>query len=208
MLEAPDDRLVALLGHDQGESLAVLVRRHTPTLYGPARRLAGDGAAAEDLLQDMWLRLLLHPPSLAPGQSVVPWLRRVLVHLAVDRARGRAARPSDPSGLDPAPHDADPAPTPDALALRAEGARRMRAALDRLPADYRVVLILLHAQQWSVREVAHALGLPATVVKNRALRGRRRLRATLAEMDREEVSRRVPPTCSAPVAVPPRADLG
>jgi RNA polymerase sigma-70 factor, ECF subfamily len=186
--QATDDRLVAALGHDRGEALAFLVRRHTPALYATARRLTDDTATAEDLLQETWLRLIRRPPRLRPDQSALPWLRRVLVHLAIDQARSRARRRTDLEGLDPGVWVADPDPPPEALAERAEERRRVREALSRLPPAYRVILVLLHGEGWSVREVGEALSLPATVVKNRALRGRRRLRALLSLDPDEEVN--------------------
>lgn len=184
---ATDERLLAALGHDRGEALAILVRRHTPALYPTARRLADDPWAAEDLLQETWLRLLRSPPRLSPGQTALPWLRRVLVHLAVDQARRRTRRRTAPEGLDPAFARADPAPSPEAMAERADERRCVRAALARLPPADRAILVLLHGEGWSVREVALALSLPVTIVKNRALRGRRRLRALIEKGGRGEV---------------------
>lgn len=179
--DATDDRLIAALDRARGEALGVLVRRHTPFLYSAARRLAVDAGAADDLLQETWLRLLRQPPRLGPGQSALPWLRRVLVRLAIDQARARGRRRTEPGGLDPVPALADPAPAPEAALLHADVRRRVRAALDRLPPGYREILVLLHGEGWSVAEVASALAVPKSVVKNRAMRGRRRLRALLVE---------------------------
>ena len=181
--EATDAGLVAAIGHDGGEALTALVRRHTPALYGAARRLGGAGPAAEDLLQETWLRLMRRPPRLAPGQSVQPWLRRVMVRVAIDQARANARRRTDPLGLVPPGSPVDPHPLPDEAAVRMDEAGRVRLALARLPIEYRAILVLLHGEGWSVREIADALSLPATVVKNRALRGRRRLRALVGEME-------------------------
>jgi RNA polymerase sigma-70 factor (ECF subfamily) len=67
--------------------------------------------------------------------------------------------------------------------LADEEKSRVRAALGMLPMPERVVLILLHGEGLSVREVASALGITPSLVKNRAFRGRRRLRTVLSGSD-------------------------
>jgi RNA polymerase sigma-70 factor (ECF subfamily) len=177
--DADDATLVLALRAGAASALVPLLARHSPPLYRLAHRLTGDEAVAEDLVQEAWLRLIRRPPRLAPGQSALPWLRRVLARLAVDEARRAARRPATSAGLAPGDDGVDPAPGPDALAVANADRRRLRRALGRLPPVERAILVLLHGEGWSVREVAAALGLTATVVKNRAFRARRALRQRL-----------------------------
>lgn len=184
---AADDVLVTAMARGDPDALTELCRRHTPPLYRVARRVAAPGIAAEDLVQTAWERLIRRPPHIGPGQNLLPWLRRVLVHLAIDEARRQTRRRTESEGLWPAPERADPGPTPEAAADRAEERRRLRDALGTLAPDLRVLLALLYGEGLSVREAAFALGLPETVVKNRAFRARGRLRSIL-EDDEGEVT--------------------
>jgi len=173
---AGDAASIAALRQGRADLLAPLCERHTPALYRLAYRLAGEAHAAEDLVQETWIRLLRQPPRLEPGASALPWLRRVLVRLAIDRGRSGARRPAQASGLQVGEELPDPGPAPPEAAMLADQRRRVRDALDRLPPGYRAILVLLHGEGMSVREVAAILTLPESVVKNRAMRGRRRLR--------------------------------
>ena len=194
---AADDVLVTAMARGDPDALAVLCRRHTPSLYRVARRVAASGTAAEDLVQTAWERLIRRPPHLDPGQSLLPWLRRVLVHLAIDEARRESRHRTESEGLRPAGERADPGPTPADAADRSDERRRVRQALQTLPSDLRVLLALLYGEGLSVREAAFALGLPVTVVKNRAFRARGRLRRLL-ESEQGEVAQHADPSI-APV---------
>ena len=168
-------------------ALEGLLLRYTASLYGLAFRLCGDPASSEDLVQETWLRFLRRPPVVLPGTTLLPWLRCVLVRLAIDESRKTLRRRTDASGLGSEARSEldriDPAPSPDARMLADEEKSRVRAALGMLPMPERVVLILLHGEGLSVREVASALGITPSLVKNRALRGRRRLRTVLSGSD-------------------------
>jgi RNA polymerase sigma factor (sigma-70 family) len=96
-----------------GDALEALVARHQGPLLGFFHRLLdGDRAAAEDLVQETFLRLLQQRSYLA-GRPFKPWLYAIAVNLATDRRRARARRPSDSQpALDLLP---DPRPGPEWL---------------------------------------------------------------------------------------------
>lgn len=165
------------------DDLSLLVEAHTPGLFRLAFRLTGNRPDAEDLVQDTFVRALPRLRTVAGNGASWPYLHRILVRLAIDRSRRRQVLPFDWDVEDPSP-----GPHDDVVAN--ERRRRLRAALAALPPPERMVLVLLHAEGWSVSDTASALGLPATVVKNRAYRARRRLRRVLsAYEEREEDAR-------------------
>lgn len=191
MAEVTDQVLAGALARGDRAAFAALFDRHAPALFRLAQRLLGAMPGAEDLVQTTWERLLRQPPRLSADQSLLPWLRKVLVRLAIDEGRRQTRRRTFDGGLQPGAGHADPGPSPEDLADRAEDRLRVRRALGTLPPDQRAILVLLHGEGLRVREVARILGLGETVVKNRAFRARRRMRILLAAQE-GEVVRRVP----------------
>jgi RNA polymerase sigma-70 factor (ECF subfamily) len=161
-----------------GGALEALVTRHQGPLLGFLYRLLdGDRAAAEDLVQDTFLRLLQQRSYLA-GRPFKPWLYAIAVHLATDHRRARDRRPSDGEpALDLLP---DPRPGPEERAAANDETRRVGAAMSRLAEDYRVTLVLRFGADLSLREIAETLGVPVGTVKSRLSVGTHRLRALLA----------------------------
>lgn len=127
------------------------------TAYAPlfryCHRLTGDPDQAEDLAQEAFFRLLdRRVVGTEPGLR--SWLFRVATNLARDRARTLQVRQRILSGVPPP----DPVPGPDAELARAEGIRRVRAALDVLSERDRQML-LLREEGFSYQEIADVAGV-------------------------------------------------
>jgi RNA polymerase sigma-70 factor (ECF subfamily) len=138
-----------------------------------ALHVAGDPAAAEDLLQSTFVTALEAPERWDGVRPLRPWLLGVLRHHA-HSARRSAARSPDAERLAHAPPVA-----PGADAEREELRRELGAALERLPEDWRPVLVLRIENGLSAAEIAHALGRPPGTVRSQLARGIERLRAAL-----------------------------
>jgi RNA polymerase sigma-70 factor (ECF subfamily) len=141
------------------------------------RRVLGDEAEAEDVAQEGLLRLWRSAGELTIDTSGVrPWLRRVVSNLAIDRIRSR--RRLDVT--DNVPEVADPA-TQDAAMGEQELAGRVEAALAGLPERQRIALSLFHLEDMSQREVAERMGISEDALESLLARGRRSLKAQLAD---------------------------
>ncbi len=174
--------------HLRFESLAL---PHLEALYGHALRLSGDAPAAEDLVQETYLKALQAFPALQNPASVKPWLYRIMSRLAVDRHRSKvrefateSAEDLDRFSLYDLIWEEDPLPYSERLhddflaQFKDEDVRR---ALRGLPEVYRVPLILLYTEELSYKELAEVLGCPVGTVMSRLHRGRKILERELWE---------------------------
>jgi RNA polymerase sigma-70 factor (ECF subfamily) len=164
---------------------------HLKSLYGLAVRLTGDGAAAEDLVQETYLKALQAFPTLRNPERSRSWLFQILSHLVTDRPRTgeREILTGDLTELDRfslyhAIADEDPFPYSDHLHedfLAHFQDEEVRRALLALPEEYRVPLVLVYAEGMSYRELATTLGCPIGTVMSRLHRGRKILERELWE---------------------------
>jgi RNA polymerase sigma-70 factor (ECF subfamily) len=162
---------------------------HLQALFGLALRLTGDASAAEDLVQETYLKALQAFVTLRDPDRVRPWLFQILSRLVIDRHRasGREVPLEAPEDLDRFSlydriADEDPLPYSDRLhedflaQFRDEDVRR---ALVRIPEAYRVPLVLVYVEGLRYRELAQVLGCPIGTVMSRLHRGRKALEREL-----------------------------
>ena len=162
---------------------------HLRALFGLALRLTGDASAAEDLVQETYLKGLQSFATLRDPDRVRPWLFQILSRLVVDRHRASVREVSleAPEDLDSFSLydrivDEDPLPYSDNLhadflaQFRDEDVRR---ALVRIPEAYRVPLVLFYVEGLRYRELAEVLGCPIGTVMSRLHRGRKILERLL-----------------------------
>lgn len=154
------------------ETFEALFRQYEGPICSYLARLTGDPGRAQELAQETFLRAYR---ALARGERWAhprAWLYRVASRLATDDyRRRRLARWLPLSGREP-----DPAPD---VAAQAAEHLAVQSALGALPSKYRVPLVLYVYDEWSVSEIAAALGLSPSAVKMRLSRAREKLRADL-----------------------------
>jgi len=166
------------------EAFADLVLRYQDRVFGLALRLCGGHRAdAQDAAQEAFLRAYAALGRYDAGRPWLPWLLRIAVNVCRDRARRRSARPE--FALEAWESVADPADGPEGALLRAERRRAVRAAVAALPENQRVLIALAYDQELALGEIAQALRLPLTVVKNRLYRARRAIAARLRREEEE-----------------------
>jgi RNA polymerase sigma-70 factor (ECF subfamily) len=169
------------LSAQQFETLAL---EQLDTLYRVAWRLVIDPSAAEDLVQETYLRALGARDGFSLEEyGIRPWLLRIMHNLFVSRAQ-RPGR--QPIAMDDAQLDAAERSTPDTLPIDPASFdamdQRLVAALDELPPEYGSVLMLWAVEDMSYKEIAVALDIPVGTVMSRLHRARRRLAAQLRPM--------------------------
>jgi RNA polymerase sigma-70 factor (ECF subfamily) len=156
-----------------------VVREHADRVYRLAYRLAGNRADAEDLTQETFVRVFKSLAEYQPG-TFEGWLHRITTNLFLDMVRRRQrirfdALPDD-AGDRLATTEAGPEQAYDAMNLDPE----IQQALDELPADFRVAVVLCDLEQLSYEEIAATLGIKVGTVRSRIHRGRVLLRQALA----------------------------
>lgn len=159
-----------------------LVRPHIEWLYRLAYRLTGNSQDAEDLVQELMLRLYRGPQNLMEIAALRPWLWRALHNLFVDQWRHQRRTPF--GHLHPEPWDTlleneTTGATPEQETGTAELRRQLLAALYRMNKSQRMLLVLHDMEGHSLPELAGLLHLPLGTLKSRLFRARRKLRTVL-----------------------------
>ncbi len=156
-----------------------VVREHGNRVYRLAYRLTGNAHDAEDLTQDVFVRVFRSLADYTPG-TFEGWLHRITTNLFLDRMRRQQkirfdALPEDTERL------AGREASPEAVYVEAHLDADIEAALAALPPDFRAAVVLCDIEQLSYEEIAQTLGVKLGTVRSRISRGRAMLRAALAD---------------------------
>jgi RNA polymerase sigma-70 factor (ECF subfamily) len=150
---------------------------HLDGLYSAALRLTRDPSAADDLVQDTFVKALRFGNRFKPGTNLRAWLFTIL-HNTFRNSRRDAGRDPvqvDSEAVEQAPIAVDHGEGPENRLLRAADGALLRAALDALPAAYRQAVWLRDVEEFSYADIAGMLGVPVGTVMSRISRGRKLL---------------------------------
>ncbi|MBV8904389.1 MAG: sigma-70 family RNA polymerase sigma factor [Acidobacteriia bacterium] len=154
------------------------VREHTRHVYAICYRFTGSSAQAQDLTQEVFLRVFRTLKSFRSAEgSLGTWLTRVTRNLLIDHyRRSRQERVTDPiEERLPVIEEAGNVPRPDQALAGREASEILQQALEKLSPDLREAVILRDLQEMEYREIAQALAIPEGTVKSRINRGRAEL---------------------------------
>ncbi|MDZ4778133.1 MAG: RNA polymerase sigma factor [Alphaproteobacteria bacterium] len=174
----PDAELVRRIGEGDARAADLLVRRHLPRMTALGRRMLSNAAEAEDMAQEVFLRVWKMAPQWREGEAKFEtWMHRVALNLCYDRLRRRREVNDPDAGMT----SVDPAQSaPDAILAR-QRASAVRTALDALPERQRAAIVLCHFQELSNIDAAVALEVSVEALESLLARGRRALKAALSE---------------------------
>jgi RNA polymerase sigma-70 factor (ECF subfamily) len=176
---APEAELLTRLRRGEVAALGEAYDAHHVHVRAFTRRLLGDESAAEDLIQDTFLAL---PRALA-GFRGDSSLRTFLVSIAVNHARHhlrsamRRRATHDRFDAEPPPSS----PSPEEQVRRAQLAAALTRALDALPLEQRVAIVLCEVEERSSAEAALIVGVPEGTIRTRVFHGKRKLREALTQ---------------------------
>jgi len=177
----PDAEVVAKVKAGDTDAFAELVRRHGRRVYRSLIGILGSAPEAEDALQDCFLKAFQNLSSFEGRARFSTWLVRIAINSAVQRLRAR----KDFDSLDEEVDDFKPRriqawqENPEESYSREELKRIVEQEVMKLPAKYRVALILRDLEELSTEQAANALGLTIPGLKARVLRGRLMLRESM-----------------------------
>jgi RNA polymerase sigma factor (sigma-70 family) len=185
----PDEGTLAAAQRGDVVSFNALIEAYQRQVYNICYRTLGNAEDAADATQDAMLSafrgIRSFNGSLAGLKS---WLLRIAVNACYDQLRRRQRRPAEsldalsaPDADSPADRLADLEPTPEQQALGAETARHIQQAIDRLPSEQRLTVVLCDVQGLSYEEAAQAMSCELGTVKSRLSRARAQLRVLLIE---------------------------
>lgn len=177
----PDAEFVARVKAGETDAFEELVRRHGRRVYRSLLGVLGNVEEAEDALQDAFLKAFQHLPEFEGRSRFSTWLVRIALNTGLQRLRGR----KDFETLDDDSEEFRPrriqawTENPEDLYSREELRRLVEQEVMKLPAKYRVALMLRDLEELSTEEAANALGLTIPGLKARVLRGRLMLRESM-----------------------------
>jgi RNA polymerase sigma-70 factor (ECF subfamily) len=165
---------------------------HASALYAVALRMTRRPADAEDLVQDSLLKAMRARHQFEAGTNLRAWLLRILTNTFINRHKRGVLERSllGTEDLDPVSDGWMSTATlralrdPEAQVLRPVLQEEIRRALDRLPEDFRMAVLLVDVEELSYKEAAAALGCPVGTVMSRLHRARRLLKAELVDQAR------------------------
>ena len=156
-----------------------IVEQHSDRVYRLAYRLTGNRPDAEDLTQEVFVRVFRSLDSYTPG-TFEGWLHRITTNLFLDQARRRQRIRFDALSDERADRLSSPMPAPDAAYADRTFDDDVERALATLPPDFRAAVVLCDVEGLSYEEIAGILGAKLGTVRSRIHRGRAMLRAALA----------------------------
>ena len=178
---------------DSGEAAEFerLLREHVPALYRSAYRWTGVVDRAEDLVQQLLVRLYPRLAELRKLDQVRPWALRVMYRIFVDQLRRERSSPvqfgAEPDATDtdlPGGEDEawlDPGPGPAEVVEQQLTQERLLRAWEQLGEEHRMVLSMHDIEDYTLPELARIMDIPLGTLKSRLHRARARLRELLAE---------------------------
>jgi RNA polymerase sigma-70 factor (ECF subfamily) len=142
--------------------------------------MTGDRGRAEDVVQEVYLQAWKSFHRFTPGTNCRAWLFKILMNiLHHDRRKWFSLRSMQPAGKDVEDTLMYAPPVPEKLTDQ-----EVLTALDRVPTEFRAVILLADVEEFSYKEIAQVLQIPVGTVMSRLSRGRKLLREMLAGLAR------------------------
>jgi RNA polymerase sigma-70 factor (ECF subfamily) len=166
------------------ESFGELLRRYRRPLVSYFARMVRDPALAEDLAQEVFLRVYKSRERYRPDARFTTWLYRIATNLALNALRARKGEVSSdsaaqPDSEPPVERFADPQPSVEQRLIRIDRERLIRQAVEALPENQRAAVILHKYQEVDYRQIADVLNVSESAVKSLLFRAYETLRGRL-----------------------------
>jgi RNA polymerase sigma-70 factor, ECF subfamily len=174
MEEESDEALMLRIARGDERAFRLLAPRYATRAVGLARRVSGNAADAEEIVQEAFLRVWTSAPRWRPEAAFRTWFYRIVFNLALNKKRRLPFSPLEAAG-DPA----DPALPADVAMERAERDREVARAIGELPARQRSAIALSYGDELSNGEAAQILGTSVSAYETLLVRARRTLREKL-----------------------------
>ncbi|MEO0478908.1 MAG: sigma-70 family RNA polymerase sigma factor [Planctomycetota bacterium] len=187
-IEPADDReLLGRLARGDGSALTQLTARHGQRLVNFLHHAGPDPSWAEDLLQELLVRIQLHADRYDPRYPAIVWMLRIARNLATDLCRRERSRSRAKDRLAERLEGRDATgPDPFGAAADREFEEALHAALQELGEEIRTAFVLREIEGMNYTEIAQILGTNEKTVSSRLSRARARLRDRLRDhMDSE-----------------------
>ncbi|MBE7557481.1 sigma-70 family RNA polymerase sigma factor [bacterium] len=199
LAEPDDDQLLAAYAGGDSQAFRVLVERWQSRILNFLYRLVGDLHLAQDLRQEVFVRVARAAPTYLAQDKFSSWIYRIALRVAqtamrkVGRERNRVVsldayeNPDPDLNVTPLQVESD-VPGPVAALEEAELARLLREGVEQLPDAERLVLVMRHYQDLNFREISEILDVPESTLKSRFYKAMERMRRYLRRVGVSERS--------------------
>jgi len=181
--DGEDIRLMALVGAGDEGAFEQLVERHQRLVIGTVGRMLGSGSDAEDIAQQVFVRVWKNAKRYEPRAKFTTWLLKITRNLVFNELRRRSRHPQVPlqseSDEEERPLKDEQAIAPDASLLEHELQQAVDAAIANLPETQRMAVVLRRYEELSYEEIAEAMDQSVSAVKSLLFRARTELRESL-----------------------------
>ena len=189
------EQVVQLIQHKDPRSLEEALELLQSTVFSFSMKVCGQRQDAEDTMQEVLLKSVPYLPKFDSSKALMVWLYKVAKNRCLmSRRKSKFATREDLSLEELMPDrqelqklSGSPDGTPETSLLRRESAKRLREALQRLPAEYRLILVLHDMEELSDADVAEITGLRPGTIRVRLHRARLFVRKELAKQDRHRI---------------------
>ncbi|HET7150369.1 MAG TPA: RNA polymerase sigma factor [Candidatus Acidoferrum sp.] len=194
MTLAPDEELMLQVRDGAGDMLGVLFDRYQSPLFNFYAKLTGNRALSEDLVQEVFLRILKYRQSYRPGTPFRAWIYQIARNARIDHFR------KFPREATFVPEMLPPVIPKDSSQEREE-VELLQRALQQLPEDKREILLLCRFQELKYEEIASLLGCELNTVRTRIHRALQELRKNFHQLMQRSLMKKAE---AAAENIPPR----
>lgn len=184
MLAEDDSAIMQAVQQGEAAKLAILFDRHHVSLFRYLLHLSGNRSLSEDLVQEVFFRILKYAHSYDPAQCFRVWLYRAARNTYLDSTRKRRTELNIEDAQEPRSIE----PMPEERIVRDQEIQHLQHALAKLPEAKREVLILSRFHDLRYEEIGRILNIDAGAVKVRVYRALRELREMFCELRGEKTA--------------------
>ncbi|MDP5276987.1 RNA polymerase sigma factor [Chengkuizengella axinellae] len=184
MDQLTDEQLVKQIQMGRNEAYSLLVERHKNYIFTLIFQMIGHRETAEDLSQEVFIKLFRTLASFQGNSKFKTWLYRLTVNLVIDHRRSQKKK-SVVAWVDELKDKlfTDSSEEPEAKALVKEKQELVHQLINDLPDKYRIIIYLHHLREFSCSEIAEIMQIPTKTVETRLYRGKKRLKQKWMEVD-------------------------
>ncbi|OCT14685.1 RNA polymerase subunit sigma-70 [Paenibacillus pectinilyticus] len=181
-----DEQLIEEIRQGHTEAYRVIVERHKSYIFTLVYRMVGHKETAEDLTQEVFVKLFRSLSHFRGDAKLTTWLYRMTTNLVTDYRRTQKRRPYEALLDKMKGWFTDSCEEPEAMVVRKDEQAHMQELLSQLPDKYRIVMVLYHFKQLSYSEMSEITGLPIKTLETRLYRGKAMLKEKWLEVNPHE----------------------
>lgn len=177
--DVTDETLARQAAAGKHQAFSLLVKRYSGRVYNVAYRFSGNRADAEDIVQEVFIKVFRGLPKAHLDLPFRPWLYRIATNTAISHLRAKPAPALPEEAAKSVPTEKE---LPEESADRAELGARLQQEILKLPLNFREVVILRYTEELTFREIGTILEIPENTVKTYFQRAKIILRKELGDL--------------------------